>query len=93
MFVHISHGHYYDDYPTAKEDFVERSRLVNIYKLFTDEQLNLISQAVDYCLEEECALASQYNEDLCDINRQISYALEYSGFHLESDEQIQGMGM
>ena len=25
----LSHGHYHDDYPTAKEDFVERSRLVN----------------------------------------------------------------
>ena len=91
MFVHILHGHYCDDYPTAKEDFVERSRLVNIYKLFTDEQLNLISQAVDYCLEED--LASLHNEDLRDINRQISYALEYSGFHLDSDEQMQGMEM
>ena len=93
MFVHISHGHYYDDYPTAKEDFVERSRLVNIYKLFTDEQLNFISQAVDYCLGVDCALESQYNEDLCDISRQVNYALEYSGFHLESDAQMQGMGM
>lgn len=73
----LNHGHYYNEYPAAKEDFAQRSGLLPRHRQFSEEQAKALHQAASltieqglfdshddytYLLECQCKLEATYPE-------------------------------
>lgn len=72
----LYHGHYHgNNYDGAKEDFAQRSGLVDKHRLFNDEQLTSLYRIASETLENDLELSDKATESLKSICNQIEYAL------------------
>lgn len=72
----LYHGHYNENnYVAAKEDFAQRSGLVDKHRLFTDEQLTEIYRTADKALDKDIELSGETVSALRSVCNQIKYSL------------------
>ena len=72
----LYHGHYYNDYIKAKEDFAVRSGLVNENKLFTNKEMCEIYRCIDDTLSGVYELTDEQTEILYAVQRKTKASVE-----------------
>lgn len=85
-------GHYTNDYESAKEDFAIRSGLVSKHKVFNDDQMKDIYNALDYYRNEIENLTVKQEDAIKEIMKKIEYAVPGVESALDT-EQTSGMNM
>ena len=71
----VNHGHYTQNFLSAKADFATRSGLVQKERLFTNEQMAELYRCIDETLDSEYPITPDREKLLRDTAKQIEYAV------------------
>ena len=67
----LNHGHYYDDYEKAKEDFVKRSELLPESQIFSADERFELYRCVEDTLSAGFELSSDVENILADVKEKL----------------------
>ena len=71
----LNHGHYYDDYEKAKEDFVKRSVLLPENQIFSADERFELYRCVEDTLSAEFELSSDVENILVDVKEKLKESI------------------
>ena len=71
----LNHGHYYDDYEKAKEDFVKRSVLLPENQIFSADERFELYRCVEDTLSAEFELSSDVENILADVKEKLKESI------------------
>lgn len=71
----LNHGHYYDDYEKAKEDFVKRSELLPESQIFSADEWFELYRCVEDALSAGFELSSDVENILADVKEKLKESI------------------
>lgn len=71
----LNHGHYYDDYEKAKEDFVKRSELLPENQIFSADERFELYRCVEDALSAGFELSSDVENILADVKEKLKESI------------------
>ena len=71
----LNHGHYYDDYEKAKEDFVKRSELLPESQIFSADERFELYRCVEDALSAGFELSSEVENILADVKEKLKESI------------------
>ena len=71
----LNHGHYYDDYEKAKEDFVKRSELLPENQIFSADEWFELYRCVEDALSAGFELSSDVENILADVKEKLKESI------------------
>ena len=71
----LNHGHYYEDYERAKEDFVKRSVLLPENQIFSADERFELYRCVEDTLSAEFELSSDVENILADVKEKLKESI------------------
>lgn len=71
----LNHGHYYDDYEKAKEDFVKRSELLPESQIFSADERFELYRCVEDTLSAGFELSSDVENILVDVKEKLKESI------------------
>lgn len=88
----LDHGHYYEDYERAKEDFVKRSELLPENQIFSADERFELYRCVEDTLSAGFELSSDVENILADVKEKLKESISDFDERLTTlDEQEQKM--